>query len=512
MRQSRAIKGQRKKGAIFGYVNIAVKNLVSLVYTPLLLHYIGNAEYGVYQTTFSLIFSLSLLSMGFTEAYVRFYMRFKESREQSNDYIKKLNGLYLVTYFVIALMAMIIGIAMAFRAEFFFSKQFSYNEIELARILMIIMSVNIGVTFLSTPFDAFIMVHEEFVFQQTRQLFTQIAQPVLAVVLLEVGFGAVGVAGAQLILTVILLLLNIRFSLKKLGMEFAFWPYDGKLLKGILVFSFWVLLSQIFDLINNQVPNYLLAAMTTATIVATFAISLQIRSIFISLSVTMSNVFIPKINNIVACSDDNEILTKLMTKVGRYQSLLFIYVYGGFLIVGRYFVDIWAGDTNQAAYGLAAAMTLPLFIPLIQNTGIEIQRAKNRHKMRSLIYLFTALLDIAVSVILIPRYGYWATAIGYILSILIGPGLFMNWYYHRRLGIDMKFFWKCQFPSIVNGIVIIGIGMLLTYFVPVQNPITFIGYSIIYSLIYFVSIYFFVLNKQEKDVFVRFFRGRKTIK
>lgn len=506
MHQNRIIKGQRKKGAIFGYINIAVKNLVSLLYTPLLLHYIGNADYGIYQTTYSLIFSLSLLSMGFTEAYVRFYMQFKEKSEKPDDRIKKLNGLYLVTYFVIALIATIIGVIMASRAEIFFSKEFSCNEIQLARILMIIMSVNIGVTFLSTPFDAFIMVHEEFVFQQTRQLFTQVTQPVLAVVLLEVGWGAVGVASAQLVLTTILLLLNIRFSLQKLGMKFIFWPYEGKLLKGILVFSFWVLLSQIFDLINNQVPNYLLAATTTATIVATFAIALQIRSIFISLSVTMSNVFIPKINNIVARSNDNTILTELMAKVGRYQSILFIYVYGGFLIVGKYFVDIWAGNTNQAAYGLAAAMTLPLFVPLIQNTGIEIQRAKNKHKMRSLIYLFTAFLDIAISVILIPRYGYWATAIGYILSILLGPGVFMNWYYHRTIGLDMLFFWRHQLPSMINGIIVISAGMLLVYLAPVRSIFMFIGYALVYSLVYFLSIYFFILDENEKHKVRALFR------
>ena len=29
-------------------------------------------------------------------------------------------------------------------------------------------------------------------------------------------------------------------------------------------------------------------------------------------------------------------------------------------------------------------------IPLTQNTGIEIQRAKNRHKTRSLIYVLTS--------------------------------------------------------------------------------------------------------------------------
>ena len=64
---------QRKTGAILGYANIIVKNLVNLVYTPMLLAFVGQADYGVYQTSNSFVFSLTLLTFGFSEAYIRFY-------------------------------------------------------------------------------------------------------------------------------------------------------------------------------------------------------------------------------------------------------------------------------------------------------------------------------------------------------------------------------------------------------------------------------------------------------
>ena len=68
---------QRKLGAILGYANIIVKNLVNLVYTPMLLAFVGQADYGVFQTSNSFVFSLSLLSFGFSEAYIRFYTQKK---------------------------------------------------------------------------------------------------------------------------------------------------------------------------------------------------------------------------------------------------------------------------------------------------------------------------------------------------------------------------------------------------------------------------------------------------
>ena len=88
------------------------------------------------------------------------------------------------------------------------------------------------------------------------------------------------------------------------------------------------------------------------------------------------------INRIVAESDDNNVLTRLMTRVGRYQMVLFWYLFGGFIVLGRYFIHIWAGDANADAYWLVLIMTLPVMVPLTQNTGIESQRAKNKHKIR----------------------------------------------------------------------------------------------------------------------------------
>lgn len=87
------------------------------------------------------------------------------------------------------------------------------------------------------------------------------------------------------------------------------------------------------------------------------------------------------------------------------------------------------GDTNADAYWLAVIMMFPVMIPLTQNTGIEIQRAKNHHKMCSLIYILTSLVNVVISVLLIPKIGYWATAIGYVTGTFLGTGLFMNWYY-----------------------------------------------------------------------------------
>lgn len=491
------MNGQRKTGALLGYTNIIAKNLVNIIYVPLLLHLIGQADYGVFQMTNSVVFALTLLSAGFYGSYVRFYMREKAHGNELG--IRRLNGMFLLVYVVVALLCLIGGTALTINVRSFFSGGLTADELVLARELMGIMTVNVAIQLLSTPFDSYIVSHEKFVFQQSRQLLTSIAQPFLAVLLLWLGTGAVGVACAQLTITSVLLLMNVWYSTHTLGMRFAFKGLEWSMFKAIAVFSFWIFLNQIFDLVNNNVPNFLLGAMSSATAVAVFAIALQIRNLFFSMSTTMSNVFVPMINRIVAESDDNNVLTRLMTRVGRYQMVLFWYLFGGFIVLGRYFIHIWAGDANADAYWLILIMTLPVMVPLTQNTGIEIQRAKNRHKVRSLIYVLTSVIDIVICAIFIPTMGYWATAIGYLASIVLGTGLFMNWYYHTRIGLDMVYFWKNMLPTIALALIVTAVCLLGTHFLPVNSILMFLVWGVAYSILFLSGAMKVSLTSEERE-------------
>lgn len=491
------MKGQRKTGALLGYANIIAKNLVNIIYVPLLLHFIGQVDYGVFQMTNSVVFALTLLSAGFYGSYVRFYMR---EKTRGNDLgIRRLNGMFLLVYVVVALLCLIGGTALTINVRSFFSGGLTASELVLARELMGIMTVNVAIQLLSTPFDSYIVSHEKFVFQQSRQLLTSIAQPFLAVLLLWLGTGAVGVACAQMFITSVLLLMNIWYATRTLGMRFTFKGLEWSMFKAIAVFSFWIFLNQIFDLVNNNVPNFLLGAMASATAVAVFAIALQIRNLFFSMSTTMSNVFVPMINRIVAESDDNNVLTRLMTRVGRYQMVLFWYLFGGFIVLGRYFIHIWAGDANADAYWLILIMTLPVMVPLTQNTGIEIQRAKNRHKARSLIYVLISVIDIVICVIFIPTMGYWATAIGYLASIMLGTGLFMNWYYHTRIGLDMVYFWKNMLPTIALALIVTAVCLLGTHFLPVNSILMFLVWGVVYSILFLSGAMKVSLTGEERE-------------
>lgn len=487
---------QRRAGALLGYMNILVKNLVNLVYTPMLLAFVGQADYGVFQTSNSFVFSLSLLTFGFSEAYIRFYTQKREYGTE--DDIRRLNGMYLVLYIVVCATALALGLLFAANVGTFFLGSFTSDQMGLAGQLMAIMAFSVACTLFSTVFDAYIMAHEQFRFQQMRQMFTSLVTPGVAFFLLNLGMGAVGVALAQLAVNATLLIFNARFAIAKLGMRFDVRRFDGALFRAIAAFSAWIFANQVCELVNQSVPNILLGALTSAVTVSVFAVSIQMRSVFVSLSTVMSSVFVPKINRIVAASDDNGELTRLMTRVGRYQMVLFCWVYCGFVLIGRFFITKWAGESFLDAYHLICAMALPLGVPLCQNTGIEIQRAKNRHKARSVVYLGMACINVAFTWLASPCLGYWAPAIAYIASIVLGNGLFMNWYYQARIGLNMGFFWKRNLPVVLASAAVLAVCLGGTLLLPVANWVLFFAWGVVYTTVFAVAMWLFVLDEGEK--------------
>ena len=487
---------QRKAGAILGYANIIVKNLVNLVYTPMLLAFVGQADYGVFQTSNSFVFSLTILSFGFSDAYIRFYMQRKAKGGEEG--IRTLNGMYLTLYVVICAAALGMGLLFAANVETFFSGSFTPDQVGLAGQLMAIMAVSLAVTLFSTVFDAYIIAHEEFRFQQTRQLFTTLATPGLAFVLLNLGMGPVGVALAQLTVLLVLLFLNARFAIGKLGMRFSLKRFDKGLFRAIAAFSAWLFANQLCELANQSLPNIFLASLSSAVAVSVFAISIQIRSVFYSLSTTMSSVFVPEINRIVAESDDNGVLVRLMARVGRYQAILYLWVLGGFALLGRFFVVKWAGEGFMDAYWLILAMAAPLFIPLVQNTGIEIQRAKNRHKARSAAYLVMAALNVALTILLAPSLGYWAPAIGYMAYVILGTGIFMNWYYVRGIGLDMGYFWRKVLPVVGAALLATGACCAGALALPVTGWGLFFAWGAAYTILYALLMWSLILKPEER--------------
>ncbi|WP_341780015.1 lipopolysaccharide biosynthesis protein [Levilactobacillus sp. HBUAS70063] len=489
---------ERRLGAFLSYINIVMKNLVTFMYTPFLLRFVGQANYGLFQMTNSVMVSLSLLSMGFSSAYVRFYIAYKVKKDKRK--IEKLNGMYLLIFLGISLLSLLIGIALVANVNHLFNKSLTPHQLLLTRYLMSVMVIDVAVTFISSVFDSNITVNQRFTFQQGRQLMQTFLVPLICVPLVLVGVGVLSIVITQLLVTTLFMFLNVRYCLVHLNMKFSFSNLPFGLLKELGAFSFFIFLNQIVDLVNNNVPNFILGMFRGARMVATFAIAVQVKNMFFMLSTSLSNVFVPRVNELVSSHESNDVLTELMVKIGRIQMSVLFFVFGGFVVVGKYFVDLWAGSENSEAYILVIIMVLPSIIPLSQNIGIEIQRAMNKHMFRSIVYIIFAMVNIVITILGSIYFGLIGASLGYVVSILCANGILMNWYYQKKIHLNMIFYWRSILSTCIPFLIVVVALLLVQRYVRINSILVFILFGGIYVVFYMVIYLMFIANSYEKSL------------
>ena len=489
---------EKKAGVILSYLGQIVKIIVNLIYTPIMLRLLGQSEYGLYQLVYSVVSYLSLLSLGFGSSYLRFYSRYKAQKDE--DGVAKLNGMFMLIFCSISIICVLCGTVMIGNIRGIFGTGLTDNEYETAKILMGLLIINLALTFPNSVFNCSITAHEKFLFQKLLILFQNIFSPFLTLPLLIMGYGSIGMVSVTTFLTFALLLSNVFFCFKKLHIRFMFQELQVGLLKEMWVFTFFIFLNQIIDQVNWSVDKFLLGRFAGTTAVAVYGVGGQINSMYLEFSTSISNVFVPKVNRIVAESNDNEQLTKLFTKVGRIQFLVLGLVLSGFIFFGYPFVKMWAGEEYGASYAVAILLIVPVTVPLVQNLGIEIQRAKNMHKVRSIVYLFIAIANVFISVPLIKFFGPAGAALGTAISLFAGNIIFMNWYYHTRIGMNMIYFWQEIAKFIPAFIAPCVVGIAIMKFINITGLVKLGVFAGVYAAVYGLSMYFLGMNEEEKQL------------
>ena len=501
---------QRKMGVLLTYVSEAIKILTTLVYTPVMLRLLGDNEYGLYQTVSSTVAYLSLLSLGFGSAYVRYHSRYQV--KDDNNGIARLNGMFMLVFCAMSLICLVAGGVMIGNARAIFGDKLTGAEVNQSKLLMAVLIISMTITFPNSVFNCYVTAHERFIFQKLLIVVQNLLNPCLTLPLLLLGYGSVAVVAVSTLLTLVVFVSNLYYCLKKLGMKFVFRGLEFGLLKEMAAFTFFIFLNQIIDQVNWAVDKFLLVRMIGPAMVTVYSVGAQINSLYIQMSTAVASVFVPKVNQIVASSDDNAALTRLMTKVGRIQYLILALILTGFAFFGQAFIGLWAGAGKGQAYEVALLLMVPVTVSLVQNMGIEIQRAKNMHRARSVVYACLALGNVVLSIFLIPKWGCVGAAAGTAISLVLGNILFMNWYYHKKIGLDMVAFWKEILMLLPATVVMCLLGWVYTFFVTISSWMMLALSAAGFAVVYVGVMWLLGMNPYEKELVRKMLRRLPGVK
>ena len=116
-------KSQIKLGAVLSYISLALTSIVGLIYTPIMLRFMGQEEYGLYSLVASFIGYLTILDLGFGNAIIVYTSKYRARNNKLEE--QKLHGMFLVIYTIIGIIAGIIGVVLYLNVDNFYGNKFT---------------------------------------------------------------------------------------------------------------------------------------------------------------------------------------------------------------------------------------------------------------------------------------------------------------------------------------------------------------------------------------------------
>lgn len=489
---------QLRTGVVLSYINLGISCIIPFLYTPIMLHMLGQAEYGLYSLAHSVISYLTLLSFGFGSTIIRYISKYRA--EGNKEAVNRTFGFFLLLYVLLGIVVFCVGLIVSNNVEPIFHKGLTQSEIDRVRILVIIMSFNTALSFPISVFSSIITSYERYVYRKLVDMISTVVAPIFNLIALYMGFASIGMSVASTIMQFLMLPINAIYCFKVLNIKPQFKRIPCPLIKEMLGFSFYVFLATIVDMLFWSTDKVILGMLTSSTAVAIYNIGCTFNNMVINLSTSISGVLTPKITGMVVTDASKDQLTELFVRVGRLQYFVIALIISGFSVFGQSFIQLWAGSEYSDAYWIAILTMFPLCIPLIENTGLSIIVAQNKHKFRSIVYLVIAVINVFSTYLVVPYLGGIGAALCSCIAYLVGQGLIMNIYYYKVTGINIPLFWKnIGKMSIVPGSML-AFGIIFDKKIVLDNWLSFLISVVIYSLIYCVVMYNFILNQYEKDV------------
>lgn len=490
---------QLKMGAILSYLTLLVTNIISIMYTPIMLQLLGQAEYGLYNLSNSVVGYLGLLNFGFGNAIVRYTSKYKALNDDDGE--ANVNGLFLIVYTIIGILVAIIGSVLVFNVENIFSASLSVNETNRMKILVALMVFNMAISFPFGVFGSIINAYEKYIYLKVIGLVRAILNPFLMLPLLLLGYKSIAMTVLSTILNVVFIAINIYYCFKILKVKIKFTNLDFSIFREIFIYSSFIFLNMIVDKIYWSTDQLILGAVSGTVAVAVYSIGSTFNTYYMSFSTAISGVFLPKITKMVTANVSDKELSDLFIKTGRIQYIIMAFIISGFLLVGKEFIYTWAGTGYEQSFYIALIVMIPLTIPLIQNIGITILQAKNLHKFRSVVYIIIAIINVAASIPMAKLMGGIGAALCTSISMLIGNVIIINIYYYKKINIDIPRFWcnilKMSIPVLISLV----LGGIIIKFITISGYLGILIKASIFSVIFIALMWRIGMNEYEKVLF-----------
>jgi len=480
---------------------MVVKICFSFIMAPVIVHALGNYDYGLWEIVFSLVGYMGLMDIGMRPAVIRYVAKFKAENNR-----EKLEQVFSSSVVFNAIVGGL-GCAGLFLWAWFKPELLAENsgaDVQRYIFFLVIIGIQVFFQFPGYIAECFHEGYQRHYLKNTITLINTFIGNTILYVMLTHGFGLITLALGNCIgITIKYIIYFILLRQKKYGgYRFRRKNFSKPMLKILVWFGAKTFVQSTASTISGSIGALVVGFFLGPAVVPFFSIPGRLISYVSGLSMTVTNVFLPVFSHLHAGGEREE-LVQLYLSSTKFISGMIVPALIGVFMLGPAFITRWIGSEYGANSSLlllffTGSAMLYMINPLHQRylTGI------GRIEFLARIRVLAAVAQFGFSLFLVRPFGKEGVAGAFfIVSLMLEPVIFI--YTCRQLEISPRiFFEKVYFRNILPNLILVG---MLYYAVGKWTFTTYgsiILVALIVAVIYLVLFWLVSITVTERIFFI----------
>ena len=403
------------------WVGFALNAVLTLVLTPFVLRELGTGRYGIWILTSSIIGYYGFLDLGFRAGVTQYLTRYLAV----GDYKKASECLSSAVAVLAGLGTLMLGLSLgaAYAAPHLFDLPGGLER--EAFWCIVIVGASTAIQFALNPYTSVFTATQRFDLANVIGVSTRLLTALGIVVALKTGQGLIGVSAATCSASVVDYL--VRWSIaRRLApqIEVSFSRASFGRIREIGAFGAWNSLISINQFVYQHVPNLLIGAFMPIAAVGHYALATGLTRQISSVLNPVAQVIYPAAAQIHA-QGDRRSLERLYHDASRLLLLVMIVIVIPASFWAHDFYRLWIGEkylsggTFQSVALLFEILLISIATSNSSSIAGQILMGAGHVRSVAVALIFGSVLNLAISSVLIGRYGLLGVATATVTSAML---------------------------------------------------------------------------------------------
>lgn len=499
---------QNKKGTLINIfaalITLAVQMFISFWLSPFVVGKLGEDAYGFINLANNFVSYASLVAVAINSMACR-YISVEYNSKHINEAKSFFCSVFIANCFLYGL---IIIISILFIGKIELILNISPRLLSQVKLTFLLSFINMGTSLIGTVYTAAAFSTNQMQYNSLVQIISNIAKSVLVYVLFAVLPAKIYYLSAATLLAGIITLVGNFYVTQKLFEDFKIEIklFDFKKLKILVKSGFWVLISNISNLLLNGLDLLFSNWFLSNAMMGRLSLAKQIPLALSNALGVFSNIFSSALTKVFASNGKGSLIDEANSQL-KILTSFFTVPYAGIIVFGQNFLHLWLNNTNYTdkqyteVYILMLLVLFDIIISTYMYSIHSVFIAIDKVRVYSITLFTASILSISTTLALLHFTNLGVYAIAGTSTVILGftHGIIVPGCAAKLLNRPIWLFWKTELKSWITLAMSCLLFVLLKQFMIWGTWKNFFINVMFTAIIGYLLSYILIFNKQERQ-------------